>query len=221
MIAATSRAGRHGGFTLIELLVAITIMALMAVMGWRGLDGMLRVQAQTSQQSDELSTLQAGLAQWKIDLDKLVQVQNVNSLDWDGRVLRMSRQASPTGDGVVVVAWMRRAEAGGQWLRWQSPAVHTTQAWREAWGQASSWAQSPGSEQRKHEVLIVPLKDWQIIYFRSNTWTNALSSDANASNGAQTVPEGIRLVLTLPAEQALGGKLTLDWVRPDLSGNGL
>ena len=195
-------------------------MALMAVLGWRGLDGMLRAQAQTSQHSDELLTLQAGLVQWKLDLDKLVQIQGVNSLDWDGRVLRISRQASPVGDGVVVVAWTRRADSGGQWLRWQSPAVHTTQAWREAWGQASAWAKNPGPDQRLNEVLVVPLKDWEITYFRSNTWTNALSSDGNLSNGTQTVPEGIRLVLTLPAEQALGGKLTIDWVRPDLSGNG-
>ncbi|MGB4115651.1 MAG: prepilin-type N-terminal cleavage/methylation domain-containing protein [Polaromonas sp.] len=220
MAAATSRAGRHRGFTLIELLVAITIMALMAVLGWRGLDGMLRAQAQTSQHSDELLTLQAGLVQWKLDLDKLVQIQGVNSLEWDGRVLRLSRQASPVGDGVVVVAWTRRPDSGGQWLRWQSPAVYTTQAWRDAWGQASAWAQSPGPDQRTYEVLVVPLKDWQITYFRGNTWTNALSSDGNLSNGSPNVPEGIRLVLTLPDEQGLGGKLTIDWVRPDLSGNG-
>ena len=64
---------RIGGFTLIELLVAITIMALMAVLSWRGLDGMTRAQSQTSQRADEVLTLQAGLAQWKVDLDALTQ----------------------------------------------------------------------------------------------------------------------------------------------------
>ena len=221
MIAETSRTSRHNGFTLIELLVAITIMALMAVLGWRGMDGMLRAQAQTSQYSDELLMLQAGLLQWQLDLDKMVQIQGVNGLDWDGRVLRVSRQALPIGAGIVVVAWMRRPDAGGQWLRWQSPAVHTAQAWREEWDQAAAWAQSPDLQQHEHAVVVVPLKDWQITYFRGNTWTNALSSDGNASNGAQTVPEGIRLVLTLPAAQALSGQLTIDWVRPDLSGSGL
>ena len=43
---------RQGGFTLIELMVAISIMALMAVLSWRGLDGMTRAQALTSQRSD-------------------------------------------------------------------------------------------------------------------------------------------------------------------------
>ena len=34
-----------------------------------------------------------------------------------------------------------------------------------------------------------------------------------------TVPEGIRLVLTLPPGLAISGKLTLDWVRPSLIGD--
>ena len=37
---------RAGGFTLIELLVAISLMALMAALSWRGLDGMTRAQTQ-------------------------------------------------------------------------------------------------------------------------------------------------------------------------------
>ena len=71
------------GFTLIELLVAISIMALMAVLSWRGLDGMTRTQALTSQRADEVLTLQAGLAQWKLDLDMLAPTPNVNPIDWD------------------------------------------------------------------------------------------------------------------------------------------
>ena len=35
------------GFTLIELLVALAAMAIMAGLSWRGLDGMVRAQAQT------------------------------------------------------------------------------------------------------------------------------------------------------------------------------
>ena len=45
------------GFTLIELLVALFAMALLAVMSWRGLDGMARAQAITSGRADEVLTL--------------------------------------------------------------------------------------------------------------------------------------------------------------------
>ena len=238
---------QNHGFTLIELLVAITIMALLAVLSWRGLDGMARAQTQTSQRADEVLTLQAGLAQWKVDLDSLTQTPYASSLDWDGRVLRLTRRTVPVGDGLIVVAWTRRSDAGGQWLRWQSPVLRSVGAWDDAWSRAMQWAQNASTEDRAREVLVVPLEDWQIFYFRSDAWTNPLSSDAAATTPAAstpaastptattsaatnpppagavvsqaTVPEGIRLVLTLPPGLAISGKLTLDWVRPSLIGD--
>ena len=111
------------GFTLIEVLVALSVMALMALLSWRAIDGMARVQAATTQRSDQLLTLQAGLAQFKFDLNALAQTPRVNSLDWDGRVLRMTRLAPNVSDGLQVVAWTRRFDGDGQWLRWQSPPI--------------------------------------------------------------------------------------------------
>ena len=40
------------GFTLIELLVAISVMALIAILSWRGIDGMVRTQEATRQRAD-------------------------------------------------------------------------------------------------------------------------------------------------------------------------
>ena len=61
------------GFTLIELLVAITVMALIAILSWRGIDGMVRTQEATRQRADDMLVLQASLAQWGADLDALAQ----------------------------------------------------------------------------------------------------------------------------------------------------
>ena len=209
-----------GGFTLIELLVAISIMALMAVLSWRGLDAMARAQTQTSQRADEVLTLQAGLAQWKLDLDMLSKTPNVTPLEWDGRVLRITRRTAVVGDGLQVVAWSRRNDGSGQWLRWQSPVVRSFGAWTESWERASRWAQNASAEDRAREVLVSPLDDWQIFYFRGGAWSNPLSSAgapvANAAGGVvQTaVPDGVRLVLSLPAGQPLSGQMTVDWVSP-------
>ena len=122
------------GFTLVELLVALFVMALLAILSWRGLDGMTRAQAATEARADEVLTLQTGLAQWKSDLDALVQLPQMTALEWNGRVLRMTRRgtASPT-DGVRVVAWTRR---DGQWLRWQSPPLAMRGDVESAWLQA-------------------------------------------------------------------------------------
>lgn len=220
---------RSRGFTLIELLVAISVMALLAVLSWRGLDGMARAQAQTRLRADEVLSLQSGLAQWKADLDALTRTPGVTSLDWDGRVVRMTRRSTSGNDGLMVVAWTRRVDgdAGGQWLRWQSPVARNLGNWTDSWERAGVWAQTPSAEDRAREVGIVPLQEWQIFYFRGNAWTNPLSSDAGSSAppvalpGSQTntVPEGVRLILGLPPGQAVNGKLTVDWVRPTLGGD--
>jgi general secretion pathway protein J len=154
-----SRQGTNRGFTLIELLVAISVMALMTVLSWRGLDGMTRAQAQTQQHANEMLTLQTGLAQWAADLDALVQVPQLTALEWDGLVLRMTRRSTASADaGLLVVAWSRRDIHGSpQWLRWQSPALRTRGEWQEAWGRASLWARNPGDEEKKREVAISPL----------------------------------------------------------------
>lgn len=220
------------GFTLIELLVALAAMAIMAGLSWRGLDGMVRAQAQIQQRADAVLTLQAGLTQWSADLDALAQLPRTPTLDWDGRGLRMIRRSTVRpGDGLLVVAWSRRNVNGtDQWLRWQSPPQFSRGALQTAWERAAQWAQNPGDAEKRDEVRITPLEQWQIFYFRGNAWTNPLSSD-NASTPATPIrsppqavatdlalPDGVRLVLTLPGGEALHGVITRDWVRPALAG---
>ena len=221
------------GFTLIELLVAIGILALMAGLSWRGLDGMARAQAQLRQRADTVLTLQAGLSQWAADLDALVQIPNTPALDWDGRALRVTRRstASP-GDGLLVVAWTRRDIDGtGQWLRWQSPPVQTRGDLQATWARAAQWAQNASEEDKKLEVRVTPLDQWKVFYFRADAWTNPLSSDSaapppplvlpgvNKPAVADTaLPDGVRLVLTLPPNDAFVGTLTRDWARVTLGG---
>ena len=221
------------GFTLVELLVALFAMALLAVMSWRGLDGMTRAQAATSARADEVLTLQVGLAQWSADLDAVMQMPGAAALDWNGRVLRMTRRdTSSPMSGVLVAAWTLRS---GQWLRWQSPPLTTRGQLDQAWLEADQWSQTPGDAQRQLEVVVTPLQEWKIFYFRSDAWTNPQSSDAVSAPVAQpgltpeaaammaaqttpVIPEGVRLVLVLPPGGALAGEITRDWARPTLGG---
>jgi general secretion pathway protein J len=224
----------HSGFTLVELLVALFAMALLALMSWRGLDGMTRAQAQTEARADEVLTLQIGLAQWAADLDALIQLPQTTAIDWNGRVLRITRRGSASiGDGVVVAAWSRRVVDGaGTWLRWQSAQATTREQLQQAWQQADTWSQNAGEAERRGEVAVTPLQEWQVFYFRGGAWTNPMSSDATAAvpsappasapglpiASALVLPDGVRLVLTLPPGQAISGTLIRDWARPTLGG---
>ena len=250
---------RPRGFTLIELLVAISIMALMALLSWRGRDGMTRAQGQLAQRADDVLTLQAGLNQWATDLDAVIQLPQTQSLEWDGRALRMTRRTaarpmnpaanfatnspatsagaagadSASAEGILVVAWARREIDGtGQWLRWQSPPLKTRGDVQNAWAVAAQWAQNPGDEEKRREVRVAALTQWQIFFFRGGAWANPLSSTGTPLQGAAgvllgvgapagvdvSVPDGVRLVMTLPPGQALSGVITRDWVRPTLGG---
>jgi general secretion pathway protein J len=222
-----ARAAAQRGFTLVELLVALVALALLAVMSWRGLDGMARAQAQTEARADEALTLQVGLAQWGADLDALVQQPQVPAIEWNGRVLRMTRRSTAAAtDGLLVVGWTRRVVDGrGMWLRWQSPQVFTRGEHDAAWQQADIWAANPGDEQTSREVAVVPLDEWQIFFFREDAWTNPQSSDVRGGPPAATpvagktlpiVPDGVRLVLALPPGTSISGTLVRDWVRPTL-----
>ncbi|MDF1483723.1 prepilin-type N-terminal cleavage/methylation domain-containing protein [Ramlibacter sp. H39-3-26] len=219
---ATAPRTQHG-FTLVELLVALGVMALIAMLGWRALDGMARTQEVVQRHTDAALALQAGLGQWGADLDAMASVPHTVPIDWDGRALRITRRSSAVPDtGLVVAAWTRRGVGGsGEWLRWQSPPLTTRGAWQQAWQQAAAWAQNPGDAERGAEVPVLPLDDWQVFYFRGNAWTNPQSSagtdagaDASAApNASATAPEGVRLVLVLPPGQAATGRIVRDWAQ--------
>ena len=272
---AAPKARRHRGFTLIELLVALVLMAVMAALSWRGFDAMQRNQTSLARHSQEVLSLQNGLAQWTADLEAIETQPGQSSMDWDGRALRLLRRGSQSaGEGLYVVAWAQGQRAQGSvWLRWSSPPLTNRAQMLAAWSQAALWAQNPGDAERLREVVIAPMTGWQIVYFRGGAWSNPLSSadqvstspappaaPATAASGvvaevpkqegaadagkgllgalvgavpgaagqaanapAQTkteaLPDGVRLVLTLPDGGAISGTLTRDWSRAGLGGS--
>lgn len=222
------------GFTLIEVLVAIAILAVLALMSWRGIEGMAQTQTLSRAHADALLRAQSAVGQWIADLNALQQTGEVSALDFDGLVLRMTRSDPDESDldspGIRVVAWSRLATMPGgngpQWARWQSPPLRQRDELARAWQRASQWGRGSAvsdPDPRDSEVRLIGLDEWQLLYHRGGAWTNPQSSVGAESPGGSVVspsvgliPDGVRLVLVPAPGQALAGRITRDWVRPTL-----
>lgn len=203
-------AARTRGFTLVEVLIAMSIMAIVALMAWQGVDAIVRSRDTTQGHVDRVLRASTVLAQWEQDLINLQNTEaetNVPALRYDGARAAITRRGD---DGMFVVVWARRDNA---WFRWTSKPARTVQALREAWQQGQ---QLIGTETTQLRTLG-GLSDWQLYYFRDNGWTNPQSTAAatqgtpgQAAQVVQALPTGVRIVLTFDGSDGLTGHITRD-----------
>jgi general secretion pathway protein J len=208
---------RSRGFTLAEVLVALALMALLAMVSWRGVSSMAEAKQTADARVEETLRLGTVMAQWEQDLQQLHDSALVPALSFDGATVRMVRR-QPTG--LQVVAWSLRE---ARWTRWTSPLAASAQALQDAWlASQQLLGNEPGQL-----TLYQGLSGWQVYFYRNNAWTNAQSSGdlVTAPNpgtapappvvtGAPrtALPTGVRIVLTLqqPGDGEGGRTITRD-----------
>ncbi len=199
---------RAAGFTLIEVLVAMMIMAILAVMAWQGVDGIVRTRTASQARLEQLLRVNTVLAQFEQDLeasqDSGVLPQPLPA--FDGISMHLTRRAP---EGMQLVVWSLR---GGTWLRWAGPAVTTTRALQDSW---MSSQQFIGNEPGQLRTLT-GISEWQAYCFRGNAWSNCQSSAGTASPGAPAASapvsndplKGVRVVLSFGENSGFSGSVT-------------
>jgi general secretion pathway protein J len=192
------------GFTLIEVLVTVTILAIVAGLAWRGVDGIVRTKEIAETRLDHVLRLNTVLAQWEADLAALHDTRVVPPLSFDGGSTRLTRRSE---QGVQMVVWSLR---GNQWHRWASPPVTRSAELQDTWMRS---LQLLGGE--PGDLAALPgVSRWQVYFWRNNAWTNPQSTgDQSAADPrTQALPQGVRLVLTLTPASGLAGDVTRDLV---------
>lgn len=193
------------GFTLVEVLVALTIMAVLAAMSFRGIDALSHAREGAQTATDRTLKLNSGMSQFEYDMSQIVNTEVVQAIDFHGGTLRVTRR---TPDGIVLVVWSLQ---GGRWQRWASAPLVRIADLQEQWLRSQQWSTLAD----RAVPILDNVTDFQVYCFRGG-WSNCQSSgnvvvvNAPASgasspasapdNGkSQTVaPTGIQIVLTLP-----------------------
>lgn len=188
------------GFTLVEVMVALFVLALMAAMGWQGVDLVVRSRDAAQRRTDSLLRLQSTLQQWDADLRAAVDTQVVPGLACDGATLRITRYQP---QGAQVVAWTVR---DGALHRWAAPPATSIDQLQEAWLRSYQLnGREAGSLRALDGVQRLLLYTY---YANGASWSNCQSTGNVGSSGQQALPEGLRLVLSFEPTAAFGGPVT-------------
>jgi len=224
MMRIMSSSRRIGGFTLVEVLVAMMIMAILAVMAWQGVDGIVRTRDASQARLEQTLRLNTVLAQWEQDLMALQQSGAVGAFDFDGATVRLTRRAER---GLQVVTWSllpaaEGAAGGGTLLRWASAPATTVAKLQETWMQT---LQFQGVEPGQLPTLKGVVQ-WQLQCAYSSgagqgaiNWSNCQSSanvvapppgaSAPAVAPRVALPDVVRLVIEFGGGE-INGSLTRD-----------
>lgn len=195
------RRPQQQGFTLIEILVALAVMALVAVMAWRGVSALTDTRVHSEARLQRIERLQTLMLQWETDLREVQDSGLVTALAFDGRALRLTRRRET---GLQLVAWQLHE---GRLVRWEAPPATSRAALQEAWWRS----QQLGSDELAALPGVSGVAGWQMYFFRGNAWSNAQSSDdVSSAEGAASAPTGTGARRVVPG----GVRMSLQFQQP-------
>jgi general secretion pathway protein J len=186
------------GFTLVEVMVALLAMAILAALGWRALDGMLRARDGSQEALERILRINTAVVQWEQDLQAVVDVGTVPALRFDGLTLLLTRRAD---EGVILVAWSVR---GSRWQRWAGPVVTRAAELQEGWIRAQSLLGNEAGQ----VVVAEAAGEWQLYKYIGGRKSNMQSSgdlvpapaaaaSAPALPAREALPEAVEMSLTV------------------------
>ncbi|WP_151635344.1 prepilin-type N-terminal cleavage/methylation domain-containing protein [Noviherbaspirillum aerium] len=168
------------GFTLIELLVSIMVLAIVAVLGWRGLDSIVRARVALNADLDQTRGMQLAFAQMQSDLDHIAVKKNIGSRSvlssQAGRVtLVRSVYAENQPTRVQVVAYRIR---DGLLTRRESLATRNLLELDTAWRAMLADTDNSAVVQLTTDVVAMPVR----IFIPDNQgWRPAVENAASMS----------------------------------------
>lgn len=187
---------RARGFTLIELLVAISILAIVAVLGWRGLDGIVRARVALTENMETTRGMQLAFAQMQSDCEHMVttvEIQGRPNLASDAAGMTLVRNShNENAPSQLQVISYRIVD--GVLMRRESPGTRDLVQLDMFWQAANSNADTTPPVLLQSGVLSMQVEIWE-----NNAWRMA---GAPQPQGFVPLPaSGLRVALQVQGQQ--------------------
>jgi len=204
------------GFTLVELLVAIGILAMVAVLGWRGLDGIVRARVALTHEMEVTRGMQLAFAQLQNDCENLADADLVGNrplLMWDADRLTLVRKVYVENEPSRLQVIGYRV-VNNQLLRRESPGTRDLDQVGQLW---QSIASDAPADNAPSVVLQEGVAGMQVQGWQNDVWRNeptVVGGSTEESNSGvppnlnpapPQAPTGVQVALTV---QGLGQPMT-------------
>ncbi|MEO8186986.1 MAG: type II secretion system protein GspJ [Burkholderiaceae bacterium] len=176
------------GFTLLELLVAITVLSIVSMIAWRGLDSLVATRERLEPEVDDVRSLLTTFGQMERDLTQVTNPAflglttsplNIGVAD-GGQVIELARVASPVADRATEVQTVFYRVVGGSLVRQATPPL-------PAFDRAN--AESFETARLMNNVQSMSVRVWQV----PTGWVDPFSSGAQPQ--AREAAPGIEVTL--------------------------
>ena len=187
---------RARGFTLIELLVAISILAIVAVLGWRGLDGIVRARVALTDQMETTRGMQLAFAQMQSDGEHIVasaELQQRPNLTADANGMTLVRNwHSENAPSQLQVISYRIVD--GVLVRRESAGTRDLVQLDVFWQSALSNADTTPPVTLQSGVLAMQVEIWE-----NNAWR--MAGEPRAPGFVPAPASGLRVALQVQGQQ--------------------
>ena len=171
------------GFTLLELLVAITVLSIVSMIAWRGLDSLVATRERLEPEVDDVRSLLTAFGQMERDLTQVTNPAflglttsplNIGVAD-GGQVIELARVASPVADRATEVQTVFYRVVDGMLVRQATPPLP---AFERANAENFETARLMG------QVQSIAVRVWQV----PTGWVSPFNPDASGTQPTGTQP---------------------------------
>jgi len=192
---------RQLGLTLIELLIAITVLAVVAVLGWRGLDSIVRSRIALTAEMERTRGIQLAFAQMQQDCANIISANLVSShspIVAEQRRLVLIRKVYTENQPVRLQVVSYRVRDGVLYRRESTPT-------RDLAELDVAWLVNDESASRQEVALEAGVSSIAVRFWASNAtaWQTVdinapqMEPAASTTRGAITTLTGLELSLQL------------------------